>query len=69
MRFCKSERQIHQPDYNPPCNVYLPTHKLASNKILTGSLAAPALTTENTFGYAQRFEKDKLDIPGPGTYF
>lgn len=51
MRFTKSERSLHQPNYNPPCNVYQPDHLLNSNKILTGSLAAPALVNKNTFGF------------------
>lgn len=43
MKFSKSERQLHQKTYNPPCNVYQPEHLLNHNKILTGSLAAPSI--------------------------
>jgi hypothetical protein len=51
MKFSKSERHIHQANYNPPCNVYQPDHLINSNKILTGSLAAPSLLSRNTFGF------------------
>ena len=69
MKFCKSERQIHQPDYNPPCNVYQPDHLINSNKILTGSLADPTLSSLNTFSYAPRFDHHKTSTPGPAAYF
>jgi hypothetical protein len=51
MKFTKSERHIHQTNYNPPCNVYQPDHLLYTNKILTGSLATPTLVHRNTFGF------------------
>lgn len=57
MKFSQSERSLHQSNYNPPCNVYQPDHILNNNKILTGSLAPPAIAAKNTFGYAQRFDK------------
>ena len=70
MKFSKSDRHLHQPDYNPPPNVYQPQHNFGSNKILTGSLAPPTFFTRNTFGYVPRFDKndETSDNPGPGTY-
>ncbi len=68
MKFTKSDRALHQPNYNPPCNVYQPHHILNSNNILTGSLATPAFSSNNTFGYQTRFLKENNDFPGPGAY-
>ena len=58
MRFSKSERTLHQSNFNPPCNVYQQLTK-PENKVLTGSLAPPSsamlLLNKNTFGYSSRF--------------
>ena len=74
MKFSKSERTIHQNNYNPPCNVYQHIDK-PNNKILTGSLAPPSsvlsLLNKNTFGYSSRFPKDAdqlMEEVGPGSY-
>lgn len=67
MKFSKTERQLHQPNYNPPCNVYETSSKLKNN-IVTGSLAGPAHIDRNTFGYGDRFLSNKDKNPGPGTY-
>lgn len=68
MKFSKSERNIHQPNYNPPCNVYQNQQPFNNNQILTGSLAAPSFVNRNTFGFQNRFDKQKQLGPGPGAY-
>ena len=69
MKFSQSERQLHQRTYNPPSNAYqIPSKINHGQNIVTGSLAGPSIFTKNTFGYGTRFETNKNNVPGPGTY-
>ncbi len=71
MKFCNSERVLHDVQFNPPCNYYN-IDKNSSKKVLSGSLAGPRLISEdkNTFGFDKRFENSTAKLtPGPSDYF